>query len=1179
MEADAKNKIVTSFLSGGGEMGEVIKTRDWSSTGLGPIDQWPQSLCTTLSITLRSKIPMVLIWGEEQIFFYNDAYKPTLGNENPHYALGTPASNIWKDSWETVRPLIERVYNNSESFNIENQLIPIYRNGKWENVFWSFSYSPIADETGQTSGVFITCSETTEQMAKVASFEENSRTLDLAMEIAELGVFKVDLQSYRATYSHQIMNLLDLKEQNMLLSDVIKQIHPDDQPTVSEVIEKTIEGYNDGKHDLIYRVKKPNEIKYLHSIGRVEYKENKPVAISGIIQDVTQQILSQKVLEDKEKAFRNLVMLAPVAIAVILGKDFVVNIVNDAFLSLIGKKRPEFDGQPFFDALPETEWTMKSIAEEVRSSGQQITTKESKLKFIKNGREEVHWFSTVWEPHYSNDNKIIGVMLVIHEVTEQVLARKKIEESEGRYKTLIEESTVATGLYIGENLEVKYANDILLGYWGKNKSVLGKPLREAVPELIGQPFLGYLSEVYKTGVAYEGHEEPAELLIDDRLQTFYFNFTYKPLRNQDGEIYGIHHIAIDVTGEVLARRAVKEREEQLRIAIEGAELGTYNFFPQQNKAIWSAKTKEFYGLPPEAEITYELYMKAIHPEDRAKAKAALEGGLKNPQDKGYYQNEYRTIGIKDGKLRWIRPKGRIFFDHEGRPVRITGVIQDVTEQKKAEEALKVSKDRFQAAVEAIEGVLWTNNAKGEMEGVQPGWEHITGQTYEEYQGYGWAKAVHPDDAQATIEAWEKAVHKKEIFVFEHRHKLKDGSWGYFSIRAIPLFNADGSLREWVGVHTNITDQKLAELALKESEARFRSLADQSPMFVFIVEPTPDASISFFNKTWFKYTGQNEGDAIGTGWIPAIHPDDLKNVSKYYTLAYQNQVSYTIPAIRVMRHDGEYRWHMFKGNPRHLSDGSFIGFVGVGIDIHEQKLAINKLEENNTQLIRINNDLDNFIYTASHDLKAPMSNIEGLLNALRSSLESQDEQLNEDTEAILEMMDQSVNKFQATILDLSEISRVQREAEEDFNEVNLGETIEDVKISIQDQLKKSNASIKVDVSSAPVVKFSRKNIKSVIYNLLSNAIKYRHPDRPPEVTVKTKKKEKYIVLSVTDNGLGIPEKSQGKVFSMFKRLHDHVDGTGIGLYIVKRVIDNAGGKIEVESEEGRGTTFKVYFKVA
>lgn len=232
---------------------------------------------------------------------------------------------------------------------------------------------------------------------------------------------------------------------------------------------------------------------------------------------------------------------------------------------------------------------------------------------------------------------------------------------------------------------------------------------------------------------------------------------------------------------------------------------------------------------------------------------------------------------------------------------------------------------------------------------------------------------------------------------------------------------------------------------------------------------------------------------------------------------------------------------------------------------------------NRQLMRTNVDLDTFIYTASHDLKAPVSNIEGLLETLRDELEMKKNKITTETEYILGLMETSINRFKETILDLTEISKVQKLQDEDVEIIKIPQIMDDIQISIHDMIKESNAAIRVNFSKVDIMSFSKKNFKSILYNLVSNAIKYRDESRPLEIDIETENQEEFILLAVTDNGSGISKDNQEKMFTMFKRFHSHVEGSGIGLYIVKRLVDNSGGKIEVESEQGKGTAFKVYFK--
>jgi len=168
------------FLTGGGEMGRLTREKDWSKNPLGTPDTWPQSLLTTLSILLNSKFPMFLFWGPELICFYNDAYRPSLGNDGKHPdILGGRGEDFWKEIWKDIKPIIDNVLKNGEASWNEDMLLPIYRNGRMEDVYWTFSYSPVNDESGKPAGVFVTCSETT---GKIIAFRElkdsNKRFLD-----------------------------------------------------------------------------------------------------------------------------------------------------------------------------------------------------------------------------------------------------------------------------------------------------------------------------------------------------------------------------------------------------------------------------------------------------------------------------------------------------------------------------------------------------------------------------------------------------------------------------------------------------------------------------------------------------------------------------------------------------------------------------------------------------------------------------------------------------------------------------------------------------------------------------------------------------------------------------------------------------------------------------------------
>jgi signal transduction histidine kinase len=231
---------------------------------------------------------------------------------------------------------------------------------------------------------------------------------------------------------------------------------------------------------------------------------------------------------------------------------------------------------------------------------------------------------------------------------------------------------------------------------------------------------------------------------------------------------------------------------------------------------------------------------------------------------------------------------------------------------------------------------------------------------------------------------------------------------------------------------------------------------------------------------------------------------------------------------------------------------------------------------NQRLMRTNVDLDNFIYTASHDLKAPIGNIEGLMHTLVRNLSKESKQ-SERVQEITGFILWSVERFKKTIASLTEVVKLQKENSLEAVWVNLSGTIEDVLLDLDPLIRSSQAQLTIDVKACPVLRFSEKNLRSVVYNLLSNALKYHSPEQVPRIHISCQNTSDHHVLTVSDNGLGMEPRQLSQLFTMFKRFHDHVEGSGIGLYMVKKMVENASGMIEVESQPGEGTTFRIYFK--
>lgn len=289
----------------------------------------------------------------------------------------------------------------------------------------------------------------------------------------------------------------------------------------------------------------------------------KVYAILNNATDVTELVIARNKVKRNEVLFRRIIRNAPVAIGILRGKDFIIEEANKGLLTLWGKSKevvgfklidglPELIGQPFLDLLNQV------YAEGVSHYGN-----ETLAKIERNGALQDCYFNFVYDPIRDEDNQITGIMVVANEVTNQVKVRERITESEERFKNLLLENPMPMALYETEDIVIKLANAEMLKMWDKDAGIIGKPMIEAIPELAGQPFIPILQEVYRTGVAYHTDQQEATLIIDGELKKGWYNFTYKPLKNAAGEIYGILHGAIDVTKLVQLQ---KQKDEFLGVA-------------------------------------------------------------------------------------------------------------------------------------------------------------------------------------------------------------------------------------------------------------------------------------------------------------------------------------------------------------------------------------------------------------------------------------------------------------------------------------------------------------------------------------------------------------------------------------------------------------------------------------
>ena len=290
------------FLKGGGELGELTRTFDWSATPVGAPDHWPQSLRTTVAMILSSKFPMFLWWGPDLIQFYNDAYRPSFGNAGKHpLALGQKGEECWQEIWAVISPLINQVMTTGEATWSEDQLIPIYRNGKIEDVYWTFGYSPIRGESQNIEGVLVVCTETTEKINTLRILEGHKDELEFAIDATELGTWDLNPATNKFRGNSRLKSWFGLNpEEEIELPLAIAVIAEKDRQHVMDAIANALQFWSGGMYDVEYTITADptKRERVVRAKGRAWFNEDKiAYRFNGTLQDITEQAAAVQKIE------------------------------------------------------------------------------------------------------------------------------------------------------------------------------------------------------------------------------------------------------------------------------------------------------------------------------------------------------------------------------------------------------------------------------------------------------------------------------------------------------------------------------------------------------------------------------------------------------------------------------------------------------------------------------------------------------------------------------------------------------------------------------------------------------------------------------------------------------------------------------------------------------------------
>ncbi len=373
---------------------------------------------------------------------------------------------------------------------------------------------------------------------------------------------------------------------------------------------------------------------------------------------------------------------------------------NDAYRRSIGAERhPSSLGRPGREVWAEI-WPVIGPQIEHVMSGQGPTWHEDQLVPItRDGKlEDVYWtysYNPIPDPDAANG--VGGVLVVCTETTATVLAAKRREQELVRQREIFAQAPGFAIVMSGPEHRVDFVNDghrVLFG----SGDWAGRPIREAFPDIRGQGFFELLDDVYASGQPYRAARAPVRFRPGggDVEEVRILDFVYAPVFGADGEVTGVFCQGFDVTQQIRAEQDLREREEQLRLAIESGDVGLWDVDPATGGLFWPARVKAMFGISPDVDVTMADFYAGLHPDDRERVTAAFAAAA-DPAQRALYDVEYRTIGKEDGVVRWVAAKGRGVFDEASKCIRVIGAALDITERRGTQESLRVSEERLRAA--------------------------------------------------------------------------------------------------------------------------------------------------------------------------------------------------------------------------------------------------------------------------------------------------------------------------------------------------------------------------------------------------------------------------------------------------------------------------------------------------
>ncbi len=637
----------------------------------------------------------------------------------------------------------------------------------------------------------------------------------------------------------------------------------------------------------------------------------------------------------------------------------------------------------------------------------------------------------------------------------------------------------------------------------------------------------------------------------------WFLFRARPHRDDSGKVVKWYGTNTDIEDRKLADQALRESERDLRQLVDSVpgviavadSMGQHEYANKRALDYTGTSVEDSRGLG---------FINTIHPEDQdfVRDEWIRCNQLGQPMDVNHRWRRF------DGEYRWFHVRVDPLLDNDGRVLRWYGLLTDIEDQRRAEEALRESELHLRLLVETIPALLWRATPKGELDYVNQRVLDYTGFGLRDLHGSKWAALVHPEDVDFAVDLWRDNCVAGNSHEITYRLRRSDGEYRWFQLRGEPLRDTQGRILNWYGLMLDIDDRKKAEQALKEREAYLRGVLETIPALVLRL--TPDGRLEYVNQRGMDYLGERL-EGIG---LEVIHPEDrdthLKKWLNCLKTGERDESTY-----RLRSANGSYRWFFASLEPVRNHDGSIVHWYTVNIDIHDSKEMEEALRSTRNRLSTATQiaTVAQMSAAIAHEINQPLASVVANGHACVTWLSSDPPNL----ERARLTGDRIIRDGNAAAEVVRRIRALFKKAPPVAAPSDINGIISEVLRLILDEIRNSGIRVEADLAvGLPEIVADRVQIQQTLINLLHNGIEAMadNTDRPKVLSLASRLDGDCVLIQVRDTGHGIPNGSS--IFDPFFTTKE--SGMGMGLSICRSVIEGHGGHLWATANETAGTTF-------